>query len=147
MLFNSQITPCCYASFLVCMQSYVFDGCYLKDGWMVSLTRWTWVSVNSGSLWWTGRPGVLQFMGLQRVGHDWVFEPNWTSQIVYFQTHIHMHFRNTCRCVVVPRVPGNRLTQKDNPDSEVQFIALAGPRQSLLLAKDPDWLLWKPYIP
>ena len=38
------------------------------DGWMASLTRWTWVWVNSGSWWWTGRPGVLWFMGLQRVG-------------------------------------------------------------------------------
>ena len=38
--------------------------------WMASLTRWTWVWVNSGSWWWTGRPGVLQFMGSQRVGHD-----------------------------------------------------------------------------
>ena len=44
------------------------------DGWMASPIRWTWVWVNSGSWWWTGRPGVLQFMGLQRVGHDWVTE-------------------------------------------------------------------------
>ena len=44
------------------------------DGWMASLTRWTWVWVNSGSWWWTGRPGVLRFMGSQRVGHDWVTE-------------------------------------------------------------------------
>ena len=43
-------------------------------GWMASLTRWTWVWVNSGSWWWTGRPGVLRFMGLQRVGHDWETE-------------------------------------------------------------------------
>ena len=49
------------------------------DGWMASLTRWTWVSVNSGNWWWTGRPGVLRFMGLQRVGHDWVTELNWTD--------------------------------------------------------------------
>ena len=49
------------------------------DGWMASLTQWTWVWVNSGSWWWTGRPGVLQFMGLQRVGHDWVTELNWTN--------------------------------------------------------------------
>ena len=35
------------------------------DGWMASLTWWTWVWVNSGSWWWTGRPGVLQFMGSQ----------------------------------------------------------------------------------
>ena len=40
------------------------------DGWMASPTQWTWVWVNSGSWWWTGRPGVVQFMGSQRVGHD-----------------------------------------------------------------------------
>ena len=40
------------------------------DGWMASPTQWTWVWVNSGSWWWTGRPGVLQSMGSQRVGHD-----------------------------------------------------------------------------
>ena len=49
------------------------------DGWMASLTQWTWVWVNSGSWWWTGRPGVLGFMGSQRVGHDWATELNWTE--------------------------------------------------------------------
>ena len=49
------------------------------DGWMASLTRWTWVWVNSGSWWWTGRPGVLRFLGLQRVGHDWAIELNWLN--------------------------------------------------------------------
>ena len=44
---------------------------------MASLTRRTWVWVNSGSWWWTGRPGVLRFMGSQRVGHDWATELNW----------------------------------------------------------------------
>ena len=54
------------------------------DGWMVSPTQWTWVWVDSGSWWWTGRPGVLQFMGSQRVGHDWATELNWpdTSTIL-----------------------------------------------------------------
>ena len=47
------------------------------DGWMASLTRWTWVGVNSGRWWWPGRPGVLRFMGSQRVRHDWVTELNW----------------------------------------------------------------------
>ena len=47
------------------------------DGWMASPTQWTWVWVNSGSWWWTGRPSMLQSMGLQRVGHDWVTELNW----------------------------------------------------------------------
>ena len=49
------------------------------DGWMASLTRWTWVWVNSGSWWWTGRPGVLRFMGSQRVRNYWVTELNWTE--------------------------------------------------------------------
>ena len=47
------------------------------DGWMASLmTRWTWVWASSGNWWWTGRPGVLQSMGLQSVGHNWVTELN-----------------------------------------------------------------------
>ena len=49
------------------------------DGWMASPTRWTWVWVNSGSWWWTERPGVLRFMGSQRVGHDWATELDWTE--------------------------------------------------------------------
>ena len=48
------------------------------DGWMASLTWWTWVWVDSGSWWWTGRLGVLRFMGSQRVGHDWATELNWS---------------------------------------------------------------------
>ena len=51
------------------------------DDWMASLTQWTWVWVNSGSWWWTGRPGELRFMGSQRVGHDWAIELNW---LLYF---------------------------------------------------------------
>ena len=52
------------------------------DGWMASLTRWTWVWVNFGSWWWTGRSGVLQFMGSQRVVHnDWATELNWWLHI------------------------------------------------------------------
>ena len=49
------------------------------DYWMASRTQWTWVWVNSGSWWWTGRPGVLQSMGWQRFGHDWATELNWTE--------------------------------------------------------------------
>ena len=48
-------------------------------------TQWTWVWVNSGSWWWTGRPGVLQSMGLQRVGHDWATELNWTLKGASFR--------------------------------------------------------------
>ena len=49
------------------------------DGLMASWTQWTWVWVNSRNWWWTGRPGVLQSMGSQRVGHNWVTELNWTD--------------------------------------------------------------------
>ena len=49
------------------------------DGCMASPTWWTWVWVNSGDWWWTERTAVLQFMGSQRVGHDWANELNWTD--------------------------------------------------------------------
>ena len=49
------------------------------DVWMASLTQWTWVWVDSRNWWCTGRPGVMQFMGSQRVGHNWATELNWTG--------------------------------------------------------------------
>ena len=55
------------------------------DGWMASPTQWTWVWVDSGSWWWTGRPDVLLFTGSQRVGHDWVTELNWSA---WFYKHL-----------------------------------------------------------
>ena len=58
------------------------------DGWMASPTRCTWVWVNSGSWWWAGRPGVLWFMGSQRVRHNWATELNWTH--IYY-TYIYTH--------------------------------------------------------
>ena len=51
------------------------------DGRMASPTRWTWVWVNPRSLWWTRRPGMLQFVGSQRVRHDWATELNWTENL------------------------------------------------------------------
>ena len=54
------------------------------DGWMASPTVWAWVWVNSGSWWWTGRPGVLRFTGLQRFRHDWATELNWTERTFKF---------------------------------------------------------------
>ena len=55
------------------------------DGWMASLTQWTWAWVNSRSIWWTGRPGVLQSIGSQRVRHTWATELNWTESNGYIQ--------------------------------------------------------------
>jgi len=45
-----------------------------EDGWMASPTQWSWVWASSGRWWRTAKPGVLQSMGLQRVGHDWETE-------------------------------------------------------------------------
>ena len=53
------------------------------DGWMASPTQWLWVWVSSGSWWWTGKPGVLQSMRSQRVGHDWATELNWMYTMCY----------------------------------------------------------------
>ena len=49
------------------------------DGWMASPTQWTWAWASSGRWWWTGKPGVLQSMGSQRIGHDWETDLNWIS--------------------------------------------------------------------
>ena len=58
-------------------------GC---DCWMASLTQWTWVWVDSGSWWWTGRPGVWQFMGSQSVEPDWATELNWKCWVLRHST-------------------------------------------------------------
>ena len=53
------------------------------DGWMASLTWWTWIWAGSGSWWWAGKPGVLQSTGLQRIGHNWMTELNWCSILAW----------------------------------------------------------------
>ena len=66
------------------------------DGWMASRTRWTRVWVNSGSWWWTERPGELRFMGSQTVGHDWVTELYWTElKILRVRTSMCIFLKNT----------------------------------------------------
>ena len=56
-------------------------------GWMASPTWWTWVWADSGSWWWTGRPGMMQFMGSWRVGHNWETELNWTYFVLLLTRH------------------------------------------------------------
>ena len=53
--------------------------------WLDGMTQWTWVWMNSGSWRWTGRPGVLRFIGSQRIGHDWATEMNWTEDCNIYQ--------------------------------------------------------------
>ena len=58
------------------------------DAWMTSLTQWRWVSVNTRGWWWTGKPGMLQSMLLQRVGQDWATELNFAFYIIHSLTLI-----------------------------------------------------------
>ena len=59
-------------------------------GWHHRLNgQWVWV--NSQSWWWTGRPGVLRFMGSQRVGHEWATELNWIISIAIISFTIINH--------------------------------------------------------
>ena len=60
------------------------------DGWMASLTLWTWAWPSSGRWWWTGKPGVLQSMGSQRVGHSWATKLYWMCML------ISLHSLNKC---------------------------------------------------
>ena len=66
--------PCCWERLKAGREGENRGG----DCLMASLTRWTWVWVNSRSWWWTGGPGVLWFMGSQKVRHNWETELNWT---------------------------------------------------------------------
>ena len=66
------------------------------DGWMASPTQWMWVWVNSGSWWWTGRPGVLLFLGLQRVGHDWGTEDGLSCTLPFWPLGSTAGFSEAC---------------------------------------------------
>ena len=112
---------------------------------MASPTRWAWVWVNSKSWWWTGRPGVLRFMGLQRVGHDWVTELNWTELNYGFSSsHIGMWeldhkedwaLKNWCFQIVVlekaldrvpwaARISNQSILKEINPEYSLEGLML-----------------------
>ena len=69
------------------------------DGWMASLTQWTWVWVNSRSWWWTGKPGMLQSMGSQRIGHVWVTE---LTDWLLILSELGEPLRGFCSCSNLP---------------------------------------------
>ena len=83
------------------------------DGWMVSPTQWTWVWVNSGNCCWTGRPCVLQFMGLPRVRHDWVAE-------LTDDLHVCVHAKSLQLCPILCN-----LTECSLPGSSVHGLLQA----------------------
>ena len=80
------------------------------DSWMASLTRWTWVWVNSGSWWWTGRPAVLRFMGLQRVGHSWATDLIWSDVEMWELDHNEgWVLKNLCFVIMLAKTLENSL--------------------------------------
>ena len=84
------------------------------DGGMASPTKWTWDWVGSRSWWWTGRPGVLQSTGLQRVRHDWVIKLNWTEcslilklfLLILLIAYILSCFSHVCQTSLFMEFPG-----------------------------------------
>ena len=85
------------------------------DGWMASPAQWTWVWASSGSWWWTGKPGVLQSMGSQRVRHYWVIKLNWCKVLDYL-LHIwtlqHYEVAIIAPLLQVKKVEAQRETKK-----------------------------------
>ena len=74
---------------------HVYEGDDIRDGCMAPPMRWTWVWIDSGSWWWTRKPGTLQSMGSQRVGHDWATELNWYICIyIYIYAIYLLHIRS-----------------------------------------------------
>ena len=80
------------------------------DGWIASSTQWTWVWANSRRQWRTGKPGMLQSMGSQRIGHDWATELNWTTQLCCCNETptIDNVERNACGCAPIKSHSKNR---------------------------------------
>ena len=104
------------------------------DGWMASPSQWTWVWVNSGSWWWTGRPGMLQSMGLQRFGHEWMTELNWFNRKLQ---HHQMELCDQCAHQLTPQLP---LPPMDSPKNFWTILMVSLPSFSpsmwtLLLTK------------
>ena len=91
------------------------------DGWMASPTWWTWVWVNSGCWWWTGRPGVLRFMGSQRVGHNWATQLNWTEwELRIYCLNFHVHYPAVLTSYhVVHYIPRTELLWWSNSEDSV----------------------------
>ena len=113
------------------------------DGWMASPTRWAWVWVDSGSWWWIGKPGVLQFMGSQRVRHNWVTELNWlTKACRTSETSSETVFLRwlsgkecACQCRRHRSIPGSGRCPGSGNGKPIQYSCLDN-----LMDKEPGWL-------
>ena len=109
------------------------------DGWMASPTRWAWVWVNSRSWWWTGRPGVLWFMGSQRVGHDC----SYFYALFHFKTDlrypcVHAVLLQSCLtlCNPMDRGPPGSSVQGILQARILEWVAMPSYRES---SRPRDW--------
>ena len=91
------------------------------DSWMASLTWQTWVWANSWSWWLTGKPGVLPFMGLQRVRHDWATELNWTGYKINIQKSVVFLYIN------------NEISERESKQKKIPFKVVRGRPQRMNL--------------
>ena len=106
------------------------------DGWMASLTQWMWVCMNSGIWWWTGRPGVLRFMGSQRVGHDWMTKLNWHI----FERFILRYWPMQLWGLASPQ----SVRQTSRLDAQARVLSLS--LWSLVFSLEAEFLLQKGYF-
>ena len=120
------------------------------DRWMASPTWWAWVWVNSGSWWWTGRPGVLRFMGSQRVRCNWATELNWwhsrTSQVALVVKNLPTNAGDLGDTDSIPRLGRH---PEEGHGSPLQYSCLENPMNRGTLwatvhgaAKSWIWLKW-----
>ena len=92
--------------------------------WLDGITySMTWIWINSGSWWWTGRPGVLQSMGLQRVGHDWETELKWTEYILQLTA--------TYCYAAIHELPGEECVDWCPSDNAWQMLFLSAFKNSI----------------
>ena len=100
------------------------------DGWMASPTQWTWVWVNCGSWWWTGRPGVLGFMGSKRVGHNWATELNWTGRcwLHHYRSDLVLWVYSHSRTVLGEHIPRRTELFLSNAPASAFFLLEQQPR-------------------
>ena len=97
------------------------------DGWMASLTQWTWVWVNSGHWWWTGKPGMLHSMGLQSIEHDWATELNWTRWAKHFNSFFFIWLSNEIwkDIVLIPILQWGKLSFEDKLTCQGHIIIVS----------------------
>ena len=84
------------------------------DGWMASLTQWTWVWASSGRWWRTGKPSLLQSMGLHRVGHNWVTEQEQIVRVIHFRCTVWCVLTDVCSCVAVTTDKAQNIANADS---------------------------------